>query len=135
MLDGDWSSDVCSSDLKADAIAFAWEFLTRDLGLDRARLTATVYTDDDDAFALWKKVAGFGDDRVMRLGEQDNFWAMATPVPVGRARRSTSTRATTCPAPRRRAGAPASGPRASATAGSRSGTSSSCSSTATRPAR
>src|SRR5882724_5747303 len=51
---------------KADAIAFAWEFLTRDLGLDRRRLIATVYTDDDDAFALWKRVAGFGDDRVLR---------------------------------------------------------------------
>jgi len=40
---------------KPDAIAFAWEFLTRDLGLDRRRLIATVYTDDDDAFALWKR--------------------------------------------------------------------------------
>jgi alanyl-tRNA synthetase len=68
---------------KADAIAFAWEFLTRDLGLDRGRLTATVFTDDDDAFALWKKVAGFGDDRVLRLGEQDNFWAMGDTGPCG----------------------------------------------------
>src|SRR2546425_11610768 len=61
---------------KADAIAFAWEFLTRDLGLAARRLQATGYTDDDDAFALWKRVAGFGDDRVLRLGEKDNFWAM-----------------------------------------------------------
>src|SRR5438874_5723345 len=52
---------------KPDAIAFAWEFLTRDLGLDRKRLIATVYTDDDEAFALWKRVAGFGDDRILRL--------------------------------------------------------------------
>src|SRR3990167_5236958 len=43
---------------KAGAIAFAWELLTRDFGLDKTRLTATVFTDDDDAFALWKKVAG-----------------------------------------------------------------------------
>src|SRR5881397_887569 len=49
---------------KAEAIAFAWEFLTRDLGLDRRRLAATVFTDDDDAHALWKKVAGLTDDRV-----------------------------------------------------------------------
>jgi len=68
---------------KAEAIAFAWEFLTRDLGLDRRRLIATVYTDDDDAFALWKRVAGFGDDRVLRLGEKDNFWAMGDTGPCG----------------------------------------------------
>jgi alanyl-tRNA synthetase len=68
---------------KPDAIAFAWEFLTKDLALDRTRLIATVYTDDDDAFALWKRVAGFGDDRVLRLGEKDNFWAMGDTGPCG----------------------------------------------------
>src|SRR5712691_3435475 len=68
---------------KADAIAFAWEFLTRDLGIDRGRLLATVFTDDDDAFALWKKVAGFGNDRILRLGEKDNFWAMGDTGPCG----------------------------------------------------
>jgi alanyl-tRNA synthetase len=68
---------------KPDAIAFAWEFLTKDLALDRKRLIATVYTDDDDAFALWKQVAGFGDDRVLRLGEKDNFWAMGDTGPCG----------------------------------------------------
>ena len=68
---------------KADAIAFAWEFLTKDLGIDRARLIATVFTDDDDAFGLWKRVAGFSDDRVLRLGEKDNFWAMGDTGPCG----------------------------------------------------
>ncbi len=68
---------------KAEAIAFAWEFLTQDLGLDRGRLAATVYTDDDEAATLWKKVAGFGDDRVLRLGEKDNFWAMGDTGPCG----------------------------------------------------
>jgi alanyl-tRNA synthetase len=68
---------------KPDAIAFAWELLTRDLALDRKRLIATVYTDDDDAFGLWKRVAGFGDDRVLRLGEKDNFWAMGDTGPCG----------------------------------------------------
>src|SRR4029453_7682633 len=53
---------------KEDAIRFAWEFLTRDLALDPSRLIATVYTDDDDAFALWKKVAGLTDKRILRLG-------------------------------------------------------------------
>src|ERR671931_743027 len=68
---------------KAEAIAFAWEFLTRDLGLDPRRLKATVYRDDDDAFALWKKVAGLTDERVERLGEEDNFWAMGDTGPCG----------------------------------------------------
>ncbi|MGH7313801.1 MAG: alanine--tRNA ligase, partial [Candidatus Rokuibacteriota bacterium] len=68
---------------KAEAIAFAWEFLTRELAIDPRRLSATVFTDDDDAAALWKKVAGFGDDRILRLGEKDNFWAMGDTGPCG----------------------------------------------------
>jgi alanyl-tRNA synthetase len=68
---------------KADAIKFAWEFLTRDLGLDPRRLRATVFTDDDEAHALWKKVAGLGDAEVLRLGEKDNFWAMGDTGPCG----------------------------------------------------
>src|SRR5204862_3245124 len=68
---------------KADAVAFAWEFLTRDLGLDGRRLKATVFTDDDDAFGLWRKVAGLADDRILRLGEEDNFWAMGDTGPCG----------------------------------------------------
>ncbi len=68
---------------KADAIAFAWELLTRDFGLDAKRLKATVFTDDDEAFGLWKKVAGLSDDRILRLGEKDNFWAMGDTGPCG----------------------------------------------------
>jgi alanyl-tRNA synthetase len=68
---------------KAEAIAFAWEFLTRDLAIDRRRLMATVYTDDDDAFSLWKKVAGLSDAEILRLGEKDNFWAMGDTGPCG----------------------------------------------------
>ncbi|MBI2202707.1 MAG: alanine--tRNA ligase [Candidatus Rokubacteria bacterium] len=68
---------------KRDAIRFAWEFLTVDLGLDRTRLCATVFQDDDDAFALWKEIAGLSDDRVLRLGEKDNFWAMGETGPCG----------------------------------------------------
>ncbi|MGH7321949.1 MAG: alanine--tRNA ligase, partial [Candidatus Rokuibacteriota bacterium] len=68
---------------KADAIAFAWEFLTKELGLPRERLWATVYTDDDEAFGLWQTVAGLGDGRILRLGEKDNFWAMGDHGPCG----------------------------------------------------
>jgi alanyl-tRNA synthetase len=68
---------------KAGAIAYAWEFLTRELGIPRERLWATVYTDDDEAFGLWKTVAGLGDERILRLGEKDNFWAMGDTGPCG----------------------------------------------------
>src|SRR5262245_61469061 len=67
---------------KAEAIAFAWEFLTKDLGLDRSRLIATVFT-DDDAFGLWQRVAGLPETRILRLGEKDNFWAMGDTGPCG----------------------------------------------------
>ncbi|HZB22283.1 MAG TPA: alanine--tRNA ligase, partial [Gaiellaceae bacterium] len=52
-------------------------------GLDKSRLCATVYQDDDDAFALWKEIAGLGDDRILRLGEKDNFWSMGETGPCG----------------------------------------------------
>src|SRR5215475_11100477 len=68
---------------KADAIAFAWEFITKDLAIDRARLIATVFTDDDNAFGLWKRVASLPEARILRLGEKDNFWAMGDTGPCG----------------------------------------------------
>ena len=68
---------------KADAIKLAWEFLTKDLGIDPRRLKATVFTEDDEAFNLWKSVAGLPDDRILRLGEKDNFWAMGDTGPCG----------------------------------------------------
>ena len=61
---------------KEDAIRFAWTFLTEVIGLDKSRLYATVYKDDDEAFGLWKKVAGLADERIYRLGDKDNFWSM-----------------------------------------------------------
>src|SRR4029450_169038 len=60
---------------KAEAVAYAWEFVTKELGIPPARLMATVYTDDDEAFGLWQSVAGLSPDRILRLGEKDNFWA------------------------------------------------------------
>src|SRR6185503_6938913 len=68
---------------KRDAIRFCWEFLTVDLGLDQSRLVATVYQDDNDAFELWKEIAGLPEDRIFRLGEKDNFWAMGETGPCG----------------------------------------------------
>ena len=68
---------------KEDAIRFCWELLTEEFGLPKDRLKATVFTDDDDAFGLWKSVAGLGEDRILRLGEEDNFWAMGDTGPCG----------------------------------------------------
>jgi alanyl-tRNA synthetase len=66
---------------KTEAIAYAWEFLTRDLSLPPGRLCATVFADDDEAFELWK--AYVSADRILRLGEEDNFWAMGDTGPCG----------------------------------------------------
>ena len=68
---------------KEDAIKFCWELLTEKWGLPKDRLKATVFTDDDEAYELWKQVAGMRDDRILRLGEKDNFWAMGDTGPCG----------------------------------------------------
>ena len=68
---------------KEDAIRFCWELVTEEFGLPKDRLKATVFTDDDEAFTLWKSVAGLTEDRILRLGEKDNFWAMGDTGPCG----------------------------------------------------
>jgi alanyl-tRNA synthetase len=68
---------------KADAIAFAYELMTRDLAIDPKRLVYTIHHSDDEARQLWKKVAGVGDDRVIALGDKDNFWQMGDTGPCG----------------------------------------------------
>ena len=68
---------------KADAIAFAWGLLTREFGIDPGRLTATVYHTDDEAAAIWRKVAGLPDERIVRIASDDNFWRMGPTGPCG----------------------------------------------------
>ncbi|EPR43107.1 Alanine-tRNA ligase, eukaryota/bacteria [Desulfovibrio sp. X2] len=68
---------------KADAIRFAWGFITEELGLPRDRLYVTVFRDDDEAHELWQKVAGVPAERIFRLGEKDNFWSMGDTGPCG----------------------------------------------------
>ena len=68
---------------KKEAIEYCWDLLTEKWGLPKERLKATVFTDDDDAFQLWKSIAGLSDDRILRLGEKDNFWAMGDTGPCG----------------------------------------------------
>ena len=68
---------------KDRAIELAWTLLTKDWGLARERLMVTVYEDDDEAHALWKKIAGLSDDRIVRLGAESNFWQMGDTGPCG----------------------------------------------------
>jgi alanyl-tRNA synthetase len=68
---------------KDQAIDHAWTLLTREWGLDPDRLTATVYHTDDEAFDLWKKVAGLPESRIIRIATSDNFWAMGDTGPCG----------------------------------------------------
>ncbi|KUO54114.1 MAG: alanine--tRNA ligase [Alphaproteobacteria bacterium BRH_c36] len=68
---------------KADAIEFAWRLITQEFGLDNKRLLVTVYHDDDEAFALWKKIAGLTDDKIIRIASSDNFWQMGDTGPCG----------------------------------------------------
>ncbi len=68
---------------KADAIKFAFDLLAREYGIDPKRLVYTVHHSDDEARQLWKKIAGITDDRVISLGDKDNFWAMGETGPCG----------------------------------------------------
>jgi len=68
---------------KEQAISYAWNLITKDLGIDKNRLYVTVFHDDDDAFNLWKKIAGFSDDKIIRIATSDNFWSMGDTGPCG----------------------------------------------------
>jgi alanyl-tRNA synthetase len=68
---------------KEEAITHAWALLTRTWGLNPAKLTATVYHTDDEAFALWRKIAGLPEDRIIRIPTADNFWSMGDTGPCG----------------------------------------------------
>ena len=68
---------------KEQAITHAWTLLTKEWGLPADRLTATVYHTDDEAFELWKKIAGLPEHRIIRIPTKDNFWAMGDSGPCG----------------------------------------------------
>ncbi|MDP2378489.1 alanine--tRNA ligase [Reyranella sp.] len=68
---------------KERAIELAWNLLTRDYGLAKDKLLVTVYHTDDEAAGFWKKIAGLGDDRIIRIPTSDNFWAMGETGPCG----------------------------------------------------
>src|SRR6187431_2426199 len=68
---------------KERAIELAWTLITKDFALPKERLLITVYVDDDDAFKLWKKIAGLPDSKILRIAGSDNFWAMGDTGPCG----------------------------------------------------
>ncbi len=68
---------------KEQAIELAWNLITKEFDIDAKRLLVTVYHTDDDAFNLWKKIAGLSDDRIIRIPTSDNFWAMGDTGPCG----------------------------------------------------
>ena len=68
---------------KDQAIAFAWELLTKDFGLNKDKLCVTVYHSDDEAASIWKKVAGLPEHRIIRIPTDDNFWRMGPTGPCG----------------------------------------------------
>ena len=68
---------------KEEAIYFAWNFLTKELELPVEKLLATVYAEDDEAYRLWQKIAGFSDDKIIRIPTSDNFWSMGDTGPCG----------------------------------------------------
>ncbi|TVP47874.1 MAG: alanine--tRNA ligase [Gemmatimonadales bacterium] len=68
---------------KEDAVRFAWDFLTEELGLDPDRIFVTVHHADDEAYDLWRDAIGVPESRIFRLGDRDNFWQMADTGPCG----------------------------------------------------
>ncbi len=68
---------------KEQAIYYAWDLITKDFGIDKNRLYVTVFHEDDEAFNFWRKIAGFSDDRIIRIATSDNFWSMGETGPCG----------------------------------------------------
>ena len=68
---------------KERAIFYAWDLITKDFGIDKNKLYFTVYSEDDEAFNLWKKITGFNDSRIIRIPTSDNFWSMGETGPCG----------------------------------------------------
>ena len=68
---------------KERAIELAWNLITKDFGLDKNKLYFTVFNEDEEAFKLWRKITGFGEDRIIKISTSDNFWSMGETGPCG----------------------------------------------------
>ena len=68
---------------KERAIELAWNLITKDFGLDKNKLYFTVFNEDEEAFKLWKKITGFGEEKIIKISTSDNFWSMGETGPCG----------------------------------------------------
>jgi alanyl-tRNA synthetase len=68
---------------KEEAISFAWNLITKEFGIDSKKLLVTVYSEDHEAHALWKKIAALSDEKIIRIATTDNFWSMGDTGPCG----------------------------------------------------
>ncbi len=68
---------------KEKAILMAWEYLTKELGIEKNRLIITIFNEDDESENLWKKITGFDENKIIRIGTDDNFWSMGDTGPCG----------------------------------------------------
>ena len=68
---------------KEEAIVYAWNLITKEFGIDKNRLYVTVFNEDEEAYNFWKKIAGFSDDRIIKIATSDNFWSMGDTGPCG----------------------------------------------------
>jgi alanyl-tRNA synthetase len=68
---------------KEDAIKFSWDCLTKEFELDKSKLYITAFHTDEESIKIWKKISGFGDDRIIKINTSDNFWSMGDTGPCG----------------------------------------------------
>ena len=68
---------------KDNAIEFAWNLITKEFGIDKNKLIVTVFSEDEDAYKYWKKIAGLNNDKIIRINSSDNFWSMGDTGPCG----------------------------------------------------
>ena len=68
---------------KDEAIEYAWNYITGELGINKDKLYVTIYHDDEQAYSAWKKITSFGDDKIIRISTNDNFWSMGDTGPCG----------------------------------------------------
>ena len=68
---------------KEEAIFFAWNLITKEFGISKDKLCMTVYSEDDEAFNLWKKITGFNENKIIKISTSDNFWSMGDTGPCG----------------------------------------------------